>query len=389
MPITACPFCFTKVDTTRLAYQCTNRGTTTCVQDSDPKREDMTGSSARTYPTFSAAPERGKDAICEVCGGPARRRACPNCHTAVPSDFVGSDSPMIAIVGSKGSGKTVLMTTLGKRLRENVSQRFNSSVRIAADDPDQFSSVDQYIAERENPLFKGGKLPGHTQESKVEKRRPVMLLWQGEKKKLFGGTAPYSAVLSFVDTAGEDLNNIESAFTLRYLTVCDSLIVALDPFALPGARDTIKLPSQAIQSASPMDVLGRVTDILRTEHATKRGKKLKIPVAIVFTKIDAFFPLLQKGNPLLATPKDQAAYDDQDGRAVHEHMRAMLHSWGAGEIDTHLRLNYSDFRFFGVSALGAEPDYATSRVAAGGVRPHRVEDPMLWLLAKEGAVESV
>lgn len=389
MPIAACPFCFTRVDTARLAYQCTNRGTQQCSQERDDKRVAMTGSSALSYPTFEASPDRGRDAICPTCAGPARRRACPTCHTAVPADFVDSDSPMIAIVGSKGSGKTVLMTTLGKRLRENVSQRFRASVRIAADDPDKFERLDDYIAERENPLFKQGRLPMATQQAENERRRPVMLLWQGQKKRLFGGMAPYSAIMSFVDTAGEDLNDIESAFTLRYLTVCDGLIVALDPFALAGARDTIKLPSVAVQSVNPMDVLGRVTDILRTELGLKRGKKIKLPIAIVFTKIDAFFPTLPQGNPIRSTPRAQAAYDEQDGQAVHEHMRSLLHSWGAGEIDTHLDLNYSNFRFFGVSALGAEPDYVTSTIAAGGVRPHRVEDPMLWLLAKEGAVESV
>ena len=74
--------------------------------------------------------------------------------------------------------------------------------------------------------------------------------------------------------------------------------------------------------------------------------------------------------------------------AVHEHMLALLHEWNAQDIDTHMRLNFADFRYFGVSALGAEPDYETSTVAAGGVRPHRVEDPVLWLLSKSGTVRS-
>jgi hypothetical protein len=51
-----------------------------------------------------------------------------------------------------------------------------------------------------------------------------------------------------------------------------------------------------------------------------------------------------------------------------------------------MRLNYANYRFFGVSALGAEPDYASYAVAPGGVQPHRVEDPVLWLLSKAGMV---
>ena len=50
-------------------------------------------------------------------------RACPQCHTALPIDFVDSESPMIGLVGAKGSGKTVLMTVLVKQLREVVGLR--------------------------------------------------------------------------------------------------------------------------------------------------------------------------------------------------------------------------------------------------------------------------
>lgn len=389
MPQSACPFCFNRVDTSRLAYQCTNRGTSPCTKGKDEVRIKVTGNVAESFPTFEATPARGQDAVCSTCEGPARRRACPACHTAVPYEFIDSSSPMFAIVGPKGSGKTVLMTVLGKVLRERVSSRFGASVRLAGDDPDMFESLDDYVAGREAALFDKGTLPMLTAPAKAQNRRPVMMLWQGRKKRMLGGQGPYSAIMSFVDTAGEDLQDLNEAFTLRYLNVADGLIIVLDPFAMPGAQDTINLPSSAIQSASPMDVLGRITEVLRTDRRVKRGKKIKLPVAIVFTKIDAFFSAMDPNNPLRTTSKVETAYDDKDGESVHEHMKSLLYSWGAEEIDTHLNLNYAAFRYFGVSALGAEPNYDRLTLAAGGVRPHRVEDPLLWLLAKEGAVQSV
>jgi hypothetical protein len=389
MPIAACPFCFSKIDTSRLAYQCTNRNGR-CEKSVDETRLAMTQSNALSYPTFmpNPPPGRGGDAACPQCNSAARRRACPRCHTAVPADFVDSDSPLLAIVGSTGAGKTVYMTVLAKRLRETVGARFGASVRIATDDPDKFDNLEDYIADREGSIYERGNLPQKTNTALSETRRPLAVLWQGQKRNLLGRLAPFSTILSFVDTSGEDLARVEDAFTLRYLSVADALIIALDPFALPGARDTLSLPSTAIQSANPADVVSRITEVLRNEHGLKRGKKIKIPVAIVFTKMDAFFPSLAKNNPILTAAKGGATYDEQDGQAVHEHMRALLHQWGAGNIDTDLQLNYATYRFFGVSALGAEPDYNLAQVAAGGVRPHRVEDPLLWLLAKEGAVAS-
>ena len=197
-------------------------------------------------------------------------------------------------------------------------------------------------------------------------------------------------MLSFVDSAGEDLNDTDTAFTLQYLSVCDSLIIALDPFALP-ARARLKLPPEATQVGDdvPLEVVNRITEILRTEHKVKDNRKIKIPVAIVFTKIDAFYPTLGQHNPIMSKAPEKDAYDDTDGEAVHEHMRVLLDEWGADDIDRHMRKNYDGFRYFAVSALGAEPDYASGQVAVGGVQPHRVEDPVLWLMSKAGTVKSV
>ena len=93
----------------------------------------------------------------------------------------------------------------------------------------------------------------------------------------------------------------------------------------------------------------------------------------------------------MATAPPVAAYDEGDGMAVHEHMLALLQEWNAEDIDRHMQQNYASYRYFGVSALGAaEPDYGQGRqVAAGGVRPHRVEDPVLWLHVQGQEVRTV
>ena len=98
--------------------------------------------------------------------------------------------------------------------------------------------------------------------------------------------------------------------------------------------------------------------------------------------------VLDSQNPIMAAFPWLPAYDNVDGQRVHEHMGTLLREWMADDIDLHMSFNYSDFRYFAVSALGAEPDYRTGKVAPGGVRPHRVEDPLLWLLSKLGTVQS-
>jgi GTPase SAR1 family protein len=388
-----CPFCFHRIDVSRLWYQCLGRGTAECKKEVDKAREKLTKSTLETYCSFPPPEGVSGPTKCPTCGGRTNLRACPECHTALPSDFAESKSPMIGLVGAKNSGKTVLMTVLVKRLRDTVGKRYQADIRLATDNPDGHQGVSDYQANRETPLFKGGSLPPPTSALGSGARQhssPVLLRWRQETAGLMGRTSIKSTMLSFVDAAGEDLNAVATTFTLQYLSVCDGLIVVLDPFALPGARAMLNLPDAAIQVEEdvPLDVVANITEMLRVEHNLKKNKKITIPVAVVFTKIDAFFPTLGRGNPLMTATPAVAAYQNADGQAVHEHMVALMHQWNAQDIDTHVRLNYADFRYFGVSALGAEPDYDRLTVAAGGVRPHRVEDPVLWLLSKTGTVRS-
>lgn len=388
---TVCPFCFHRIDPSHLWFQCLGRGNTECKKEVDEARKLITNSTRETYPTFAPPEKVSGPAYCPECGGKTNLRACPDCHTALPSDFEDSKSPMIGLVGSKGSGKTVLMTVLVKQLKDVVGKRYDAAVRLATDNPDGHQGLSDYQANREAPLYKERVLPPPTSQlvARGGHAAPLLLRWQQETSRM-GRASVRSTLLSFVDTAGEDLNDVSTALTLQYLSVCDGLVVVLDPFAMPGARARLDLPEAAINvdDDGPLDVVNNITEMLKVEHNVRKRRKIPLPVAVVFTKIDAFFPTLDRDNPLMADTPAQPAYDSVDGQAVHEHMLALLHEWNAQDIDTHMRLNYADFRYFGVSALGAEPDYDSNTVAAGGVRPHRVEDPVLWLLTKSGTVRS-
>jgi len=69
---------------------------------------------------------------------------------------------------------------------------------------------------------------------------------------------------------------------------------------------------------------------------------------------------------------------------LNDEMQSRFQQWEGGLLSRQLSQNYSDYRFFAVSALGAPP--VEEEVAAHGVSPFRVEDPVLWLLAREGMI---
>ncbi len=388
MPLATCPFCFRMIDSSRLAYQCTGRGDAPCIVHADDARVRLTRSQAATGTTFMARQDRSQPVRCPTCAGPTKRRACPQCHTALPIDFAESQGHMVSLVGSRGGGKTVLMTVLVRFLREVIGRRYDADIRIATDNPNGHKSVYDYYANREVPLYSQRTLPAGTVPLFSQGWiTPVVLRWRQQTPGRFGASFK-STMLSLIDSSGEDMNSIEAFFTLQHLSVCDSIIVTIDPFSLPRVRAGLNLPRAAIHADddAPYNVLSRTTELLRTEHRIKNKKKITIPVAIVFTKIDALFPTLQPKSPIMALPPGLPAYDDMDGQVIHEHMQALMHEWDAQPIDYLLRMNYTDYRYFAVSALGNQPDYRTCQVAPGGVHPHRVEDPVLWLLSKAGTV---
>jgi hypothetical protein len=129
-------------------------------------------------------------------------------------------------------------------------------------------------------------------------------------------------------------------------------------------------------------VLTRITEMLRTSYGVPARRKITVPLAVVFSKIDAFYQMLGEDHPLLRQPDVGPSYDEAVGRDTDDHMRALLTELDADDVDTHLRAQYRTFRYFAVSSLGAEPDYAGNRVDPRGVRPFRVDEPLLWLLSQ-------
>ena len=145
-------------------------------------------------------------------------------------------------------------------------------------------------------------------------------------------------------------------------------------------------PLYLSSSVPPLEILGAITDLLRMTHRVSASKKVPVPLAVVFAKIDALYPVLGPDHPLMRPTRTTGGYDDAAGQSTHEHVRAMLHDYGADDIDALLEHNYANFRYFAVSALGAPPDYDRDVIDGNGVRPFRVEEPLLWLLTRFGVL---
>ncbi|GII75979.1 hypothetical protein Sru01_09610 [Sphaerisporangium rufum] len=383
-----CPFCFARLDRGRIAFRCAGRpGRGGCEAELDETLARYLGSpAAASLPPVFSVRRPGRRADCPYCGHSTGWRACPECHNRLPAEYCANPGKIVALVGAKGAGKSTYIAVLLHELTNRVGAELDASL-VACDD----RTIARYKRDFARPLYGEHRLLATTQPAAAEPRDPlVYLLTRTVPGRLRSRTVSLTLVL--FDTAGEDLRSRESTEThLRYLNAADAIIFLLDPLELPGAKPALSGPARArggVNAADPdsdpINVISRVTELLRDRSGSGR---LKVPVAVAISKIDALREGMDARSALHRARTPSGTLDLDDREAVHEQVRALLEEWQAAMVDRYLRQHFTDFGLFGLSALGEIP--AADEVSPGGIRPYRVEDPLLWLLYRFGMIRGV
>ncbi len=105
-----------------------------------------------------------------------------------------------------------MLTVLTQELTTTVARRFRASID-AVGNSRLLSKLDKF---RTDMSTSGGHLPDQTATYSQTETVPAVFEWQLPKDTLLG-TRTVSTILSFYDTAGEDLSNIDIAREQHYL----------------------------------------------------------------------------------------------------------------------------------------------------------------------------
>jgi GTPase SAR1 family protein len=386
-----CPYCYQSCSEREIEFRCTGRPSKTgaqCTTSRDEILANQTGYNAPVFPSFEGD-GRQTHATCPACGGDTNYRLCPNCHSQLPVHFGKIDSRLIAMVGARETGKTVFMTVLLHELTHRIGAQYDAAID-GSDDPTR----ERFAKDYEKRMYDDGELFGATATATAANHavQPLVFRFTTDKPGLRKGQSQHT-LLSFFDTAGEDLRSQELVdLNARYLASADAIILLLDPLRMRGARDIAapgtKMPTLGDSQDDPVNVLSRITDLLRARLDLKPTAKIDKPIAVAFSKIDALRDQFEQGSALRRSPSNGSAeFDTGDSLDVHHHMQALLHQWEGAQIDQVLEHNYRTHRYFGLSALGETPT-PDNRVSERGIRPYRVADPFLWLLSELGVVKA-
>ena len=383
------PYCYEKINPNALAVRCSGRpspGKTACAEVPDKRRNACFGDATPVRPVIVDVNGKEKlsrnEATCGNCGSVSAIRVCPACHSRLPRNF-DSDSPLFGLVGVRNSGKTVTLAVLQRELYTTIARRFNASIDSPGGKSGLSADLENLLKTMEDTA---GVLPPQTAANASGVSIPAVFEWRYSKKGLANRSRDVSTIFSFYDTAGEDLATQDRALGQHYLDATNGVILLLDPFGFPGNHD--KAIARGVDPASlettPETVLRSIITVLQNAERTKRNKKIKQPVAVVVSKIDAFFDDVPPDHPMRRPAQRLPYFDDTESRSIHDHVAAMVDSWGGDPLLRLLDTNFEKYRLFGASALGAEPEYGTKRVNSRGLLPHRVADPLLWLMADRG-----
>lgn len=380
-----CPYCFTLVERAApWAYRCTNPDATRCALEDDKvlMKYERASTPRKLNRVFEVAPNA--TAVCR-CGETTTKRVCPHCHCELPGQFGDSESFTFALVGTKESGKSNYIAVLVNELANRVGRKFNASLS-ALDE----QTISRYSNDFRSHVFLKREVVPTTRSGRADAKTRMPLIYRfSMQQKAFGLFERLRvSSLVFFDTAGEDLTHLDLASTeARYITNCDGLIFLLDPLQMPGVRQQV-LPGAPPppHDNSPTEVMGRVTELLRRNGGLSAEKKLNVPVAIAFSKIDAVLPRFSPVSPLRNASSHPGYFDRDDAERVSADIRAHVTQWDGDALDRLMLHNYRRYSYFGVSALGAPPT-SDGRLTQA-VAPFRVEDPFLWLLHQVGLVKA-
>lgn len=317
---------------------------------------------------------------CTDCQETTRERLCPNCHAALPRTIGRYGTEVIAVIGAKNAGKSHYIAALIHEFRKRVGPSLQLNLS-----PENDFTIKRYRDEFETPIYELGKALVGTQNAEARTstvRVPLIYELRQIQKTQTGRRACKKVInLVFFDTAGEDLNALDTMSTVnRYIYRASGIVLLLDPRQLTQVRPLIGVPKKE-EKVEATDLVDRTQRLIRNGRGLSPTAMIRTPVAVAFSKFDELDRIMDPGLAIMSPRLLGRGYDESEAESISNDLQSLLLKHDEGDLLAALEAGFTDICYFGVSSLGAQKnaDGTLPRVA-----PRRVEDPILWLLYQFG-----
>lgn len=306
---------------------------------------------------------------------------CAKCGYELPADIAQYDKYVrFAVVAPSGAGKSNFITTMLEEAKHN--HHLNLLITPMNRETQNYHNKSaEYIYDKLCPV------PATTAGTVIPMQWRIQDLNRATK------TIVPSYSLTIFDGAGEDQTNLDPTIS-RYIAGSKMIVLLLDPTKLAGVREQMTVDeitkaggtSKMVTRAETQDFINGLIAYLKTAFSIPTGGKIKVPVAVVFGKIDA---VASKLGAALVLKESGHAKQGKFIQTEADNIHAEIDGWMdvCGDNLTNMfNVNFTNWRYFGVSSFGMLPE---GRDKLKKPMPLRVLDPLIWDLSLEGIVPTV
>ncbi|MCD7956984.1 MAG: hypothetical protein LUG93_14800 [Lachnospiraceae bacterium] len=320
------------------------------------------------------------------CSGSFTRLKCgyESCGALLPAGLLEYDKYLrFSMIGTIGSGKTSFLTAMLHELRNAE----NSPWVLSHMD----GMTDRTFQRNDGLMFHQNK----TVDSTPPGISPRPQLWQVRDLDKQTDTRIPSYSVTIYDGAGEDFEKEIDPVISRYVAGSKVLVILIDPLTLSEAVSEVPEEIREWSSTAehtggaPTAMVDNLANYIRACCGISVDRKIDRDVAIVFTKIDIVEGEFRAGVTMQPSPHlEKRGFDLADADAVDQEIQDWLAAKHQSAFLKAIDANFVNgrVRFFGVSNFGKPP---VGPYRLGTVTPHRVLDPLVWMLYKEGIVPAV
>lgn len=320
--------------------------------------------------------------ICDTCGNKQPTYIIPHgcnvngcngklflkhsgCDDLIPMDFLQYKKYLnFCVVGPSNCGKTNYITVMLEEFKKKLGDRFFLSYM------NDYTKNTQ--KENRKLLYSEKIVIPNTQRGKL----PPQLWAISDQKESYKGIKQFPVYnMTIFDGAGEDYNDMDPAVR-NYIGGSDYLFFLIDPTQLKSFNGELYGEDYGY------DLVIGMSNYIRSIMGLEPGTRIEKKVAIILTKFDEVEDAFS-GSQILQDNRfisdSQRLSDEFD--QINLEIKTGLKRMDEQALLNALNVNFMYTRFFGVSSYGHAPDASDN---VGIITPHRVLDPVLWVLNEEG-----
>jgi len=310
----------------------------------------------------------------------SRKKMCPECYCLLPSDFGKFPSKILAILGVRGSGKTLYIAHLLSEISERLSE-MGFVINASNEAIENFTK--RYRA-RADVSYVG---------TEVRAYPPLFLNIQKS------GQSDWERNLILYDIAGESCVNGKMNQFGSFIWRADGVVLLISPeqIAEHSRENSIEFQGCDLieykdnQKPPALDAVVKTIFNIASRRILRRLKK-KVPLAVTLSKSDVYTRAFLPGNngekKIAANENSQITrnveYYIPDNFMLKQHVslegevKDIIKSGSLDVILSKFRLK----KYFAFSSLGKP----LSDIADGGevAEPVRIEEPIAWIMAEWG-----